>query len=186
MASPGPIQDAFALRSQERTAKAISSGRLAREIAPVPQRRGDPVTVAADEHPRETLLDALARLRPLAPAARDHRQVQPRSTPHVVGLRTGHVIMGWHRGPGSPPAQRSASSRRSWASARNRQPASCSTGPGLGVADVDLIELNEAFASQLAGRAACLGLPDHAEHVNPNGGAIALDHPLGASGARSC
>ena len=129
-------QDAFALRSQERTAKAISSGRLAREIAPVPvpQRRGDPITVATDEHPRETLLDALARLRQLAPGgtvtAGNSSGINDGAAALLVASERAVQQYGLAPLAGSPPAPRSASSRRSWASARNRQPASCSTGPG--------------------------------------------------------
>ena len=183
-------QDAFALRSQERTAKAQASGRLAREIAPVPvpQRKGDPVLVDTDEHPRATSLEALAKLRPLfdggsvtagnssgvndgaaallvasdraveqyglTPLARVTSMVATGVAPRVMGI-------------GPEPATRTLLERN-----------------GLSVADVDLIELNEAFAAQALAVLRGLGLPDDAEHVNPHGGAIALGHPLGMSGAR--
>jgi acetyl-CoA acyltransferase len=183
-------QDAFALRSQERTAKAVSSGRLAREIAPVavPSRKGEPVLVERDEHPRETSLEALARLRPLfsggsvtagnssgvndgaaamlvaseraveryglTPLARVTAMVAVGVPPRVMGI-------------GPAPATRKLLART-----------------GLTIADVDVLELNEAFAAQALAVLRELGLPDDAEHVNPNGGAIALGHPLGMSGAR--
>ena len=183
-------QDAFALRSQERTAKAQASGRLAKEIAPVPvpQRKGDPVLVDTDEHPRATSLEALAKLRPLfkggsvtagnasgvndgaaamlvaseraveqyglTPLARVTSMVSVGVPPRVMGI-------------GPEPATRRLLDRN-----------------GLGIGDVDLVELNEAFAAQALAVLRGLGLPDDAEHVNPNGGAIALGHPLGMSGAR--
>ena len=183
-------QDAFALRSQERTAKAVSNGRLAREISPVPvpQRRGDPVVVDRDEHPRETSLEALAKLRPIFPGGSvtagnssgvndgaaallvaSERAVQRYGlTPlaRVSGIAAAGVpprVMGI----GPEPATRKLLDRA-----------------GLGVGDVDVLELNEAFAAQALAVLRGLGLPDDAEHVNPNGGAIALGHPLGMSGAR--
>jgi 3-oxoadipyl-CoA thiolase len=184
-------QDAFALRSQERTAKAQASGRLAREVVgvPVPQRKGDPVVVDVDEHPRQTSLEALARLRPAfraggsvtpgnssgvndgaaallvaSEAAVERHGLTPLA--RVAGTATAGVpprIMGI----GPAPASRKLLRRH-----------------GLGVADVDVVELNEAFAAQALAVLRELGLPDDAEHVNPNGGAIALGHPLGMSGAR--
>ena len=183
-------QDAFALRSQERTAQAVASGRLAREIVPVPvpQRRGDPVEVTADEHPRETSLEALARLRPLfaggSVTAGNSSGVNDGAAAVLVAseravARYGLTPLGAHHlddvrrrpprvmGIGPEPATRALLDRN-----------------GLGIADVDLLELNEAFAAQALAVLRGLGLPDDAEHVNPNGGAIALGHPLGMSGAR--
>ena len=183
-------QDAFALRSQERTAKAVASGRLAREIAPVPvpQRRGEPVLVERDEHPRETSLEALARLRPLFPGgsvtAGNSSGVNDGAAALLVasesavqryGLSplarvTSMVAVGVAprvMGIGPEPATRKLLGRA-----------------GLTVGDVDVLELNEAFAAQALAVLRSLGLPDDAEHVNPNGGAIALGHPLGMSGAR--
>ena len=184
-------QDAFALRSQERALRAIGDGRMAREIAPVsvPQRRGDPVVVDTDEHPRETSLEALGRLR--APfreggsvtagnasgvndgaaallVASEEAVERHGLTPlaKVLGMATVGVaprIMGI----GPAPAVRKLLERH-----------------GLSVGDVDLMELNEAFAAQALAVLRELGLPDDAEHVNPQGGAIALGHPLGMSGAR--
>ncbi|MFP5334172.1 MAG: 3-oxoadipyl-CoA thiolase [Actinomycetes bacterium] len=184
-------QDAFALRSQERTAKAQASGRLALEIAgvPVPQRKGDPVVVGLDEHPRQTTLEQLAGLRPAFRAGgtvtagnssgvndgaaallvASERAVERHGlTPlaRVVGAATAGVpprVMGI----GPAPATQKLLGRH-----------------GLAVADLDVVELNEAFAAQALAVLRLLGLPDDAEHVNPNGGAIALGHPLGMSGAR--
>ena len=184
-------QDAFALRSQERATAAIGDGRMAREIAPVsvPRRKGDPLVVDTDEHPRATSLEALGKLR--APfreggsvtagnasgvndgaaamiVASEEAVERHGLTPvaRIVGMATVGVpprIMGI----GPAPAVRKLLERH-----------------GLGVGDVDLIELNEAFASQALAVLRELGIPDDADHVNPQGGAIALGHPLGMSGAR--
>jgi acetyl-CoA acyltransferase len=184
-------QDAFALRSQQRTVAAQRSGFFDREIVPVeiPQKKGDPVIVSKDEHPRETTLEALAKLkgvvRPdgtvtagnasgvndgaaaiiLASAeAVERHGLAPRAK--VVAMATAGVaprVMGI----GPAPAT---------------QKLLANTGRKIG--DIDLIELNEAFAAQGLATMRMLGLPDDASHVNPNGGAIALGHPLGASGAR--
>jgi 3-oxoadipyl-CoA thiolase len=184
-------QDAFALRSQQRTAAAIAAGRLAEEIVPVtiPQRKGDPVVVARDEHPRETTLEALAKLKGIvkpdgtvtagnasgvndgacallvasAEAAKKHG-LTPRA--RVLATATAGVaprIMGF----GPAPAMRKVLAKA-----------------GLRLADVDVIELNEAFAAQALAVLRDHGIADDAQQVNPNGGAIALGHPLGASGAR--
>jgi acetyl-CoA C-acetyltransferase len=184
-------QDAFALRSQEKTAKAQENGRLAREIAPVviPQRRGEPVTVDHDEHPRRTTMEALAKLGTpfreggtvtagnasgvndgaaallvASAAACDRYGLTP-----IAKVVTSHVagVLPRIMGIGPVPAVRGLLDRAK-----------------LGVADVDVVELNEAFAAQSLACLRELGIPDDAEHVNPNGGAIALGHPLGASGAR--
>jgi acetyl-CoA C-acetyltransferase len=183
-------QDAFALRSQDRAAKAIGSGRLAREIAPVtiPQRRGEPVVVDTDEHPRATSLEALARLKPINPG----------------GTVTAGTASGVNDGAAAVLIASSAAvqkygltplARVSSAAAAGVPPRIMGIGPapatqkllsrnGLTVSELDLVELNEAFAAQALAVLRQLGLPDDAEHVNPNGGAIALGHPLGASGAR--
>ena len=184
-------QDAFALQSQERTAKAVALGRLAEDIVPVtvPARRGDPTVVDQDEHPRTTSLEALARLKPafraggsvtagnsagindgaaavlvaseaavarygLVPLARVTGSATAGVPPRVMGL-------------GPVPATRRLLDRA-----------------GLTVTDIDVLELNEAFAAQALAVLRDLGLPDDAEHVNPHGGAIALGHPLGMTGAR--
>jgi acetyl-CoA acetyltransferase family protein len=184
-------QDTFALRSQERAAKAQASGRLAREITavPVPQRRGDPVLVDTDEHPRETSMEALGRLRPIVRAdgtvtagnasgvndgaaallVMSEGAVQRYgvdSLARIVATATAGVaprVMGM----GPVPATRRLLDRA-----------------GVALGDVDVVEINEAFAAQSLACLRLLGLPDDAEHVNPNGGAIALGHPLGMSGAR--
>ena len=187
-------QDAFAYRSQMRAAKAQDSGRLAKEITPVtiPQRRGDPKIVDRDEHPRaDTTMEALAKLRPLfgdsssvtagnasgvndgaaaliiaSEAAAKKHGLTPRA--RVIAMATAGVaprIMG----VGPAPATEKLLAM---------------TGRKIG--DIDVIELNEAFASQGLAVMRRLGLPDDAEHVNPNGGAIALGHPLGMSGGASC
>ena len=183
-------QDAFALRSQERTAKAGADGRLAQEIVPVPvpQRRGDPVVVERDEHPRETSLEALARLRPLYPGgsvtAGNSSGVNDGAAALLVASERAVERYGL-----TPLA------RVSGAAAAGVPPRVMGLGPvpatrrlldrtGLTIGDVDVVELNEAFAAQALAVLRELGLPDDAEHVNPHGGAIALGHPLGMSGAR--
>jgi acetyl-CoA acyltransferase len=186
-------QDAFAYRSQQRAGKALASGRFAEEIVPVtiPRRKGDPTVVDTDEHPRpDTTLEALAKLgTPFrkeggtvtagnasgvndgacailvasAAAAKQHG-LTPRA--RVVASATAGVaprIMGF----GPAPATRKVLEKA-----------------GLKLSDIAVIELNEAFAAQALAVTRDLGLPDDAEHVNPNGGAIALGHPLGMSGAR--
>jgi len=183
-------QDAFALRSQERAAAAIASGRLAREIAPVgvPQRRSDPVVVDTDEHPRETTAEKLASLTPIF-------QGGTVTAGNASGINDGAaaVLIASEAAVerhGLTPLARVTS-----AASAGVAPRTMGIGPvpattkllertGMGIGDVDLIELNEAFASQSLAVLRGLGLPDDAEHVNPNGGAIALGHPLGASGAR--
>ena len=184
-------QDAFAERSQARALKAQANGRLGSEIVPVEvdQGRKGTVTVSADEHPRETSLEALARLRPIVRpdgtvtagnasgvndgaaaliVASEQAAARFGLTPRarVVGTATAGVpprIMGI----GPAPASEKLLART-----------------GLKMADIGVIELNEAFAAQALAVLRLLGLPDDAEHVNPNGGAIALGHPLGMSGAR--
>ncbi|HET9024191.1 MAG TPA: 3-oxoadipyl-CoA thiolase [Burkholderiaceae bacterium] len=183
-------QDAFALRSQQRYAAAKARGFFQGEITPVtvPGRKGDTV-VTEDEHPRETTLDALARLKPIVKPdgtvtagnasgvndgavatliASEDAVAKYRLKPivRIRGVATAGVpprIMGI----GPAPASEKLLARH-----------------GLKVTDIDVIELNEAFAAQGLAVTRRLGLPDDAAHVNPNGGAIALGHPLGASGAR--
>jgi len=183
-------QDAFALRSQERTAKAQANGRLAREIVPVsvPQRKGEPVVVTRDEHPRQTSAEALAGLRPLfvggSITAGNSSGVNDGSAALLVA--SGDAV----RRYGLQPMARIVST----ASAGVR-PRVMGIGPvpavkrllertGVQLSDVGTIELNEAFASQSLAVLRALGLADDAPHVNPHGGAIALGHPLGMSGAR--
>ena len=186
-------QDAFALRSQQRAARAQESGRLAQEIVPVliPQRKGDPKVIDKDEHLRpDTTLEALAKL----------------GTPFRKegGSVTAGNASGVNDGAGALLVASEAAVRKYGLTPRARvtglatagvPPRVMGIGPapatrkllerlGLGIGDVDVIELNEAFAAQALAVLRMLGLPDDAEHVNPNGGAIALGHPLGASGAR--
>ena len=185
-------QDAFALRSQQRWAAADAAGRFAAEIVPVviPQKKGDPKVVDRDEHPRpETTLEQLAGLKGIngpelsvtagnasgvndgacalllaSEAAAGRYGLQPLA--RVVGMATAGVpprIMGF----GPAPAVQKVLAQT-----------------GLTLAQMDVIELNEAFAAQALAVLRDLGLADDAAHVNPNGGAIALGHPLGMSGAR--
>jgi acetyl-CoA C-acetyltransferase len=183
-------QDAFALRSQDRAAKAIGSGRLAREILPVavPQRRGEPVVVDTDEHPRATSLDSLAKLQPINPGG-----TVTAGTASGVNDGAAAVLIASENAVqryGLTPLARVTS-----AAVAGVPPRIMGIGPvpatrkllsrnGLAISDLDLIELNEAFAAQALGVLRQLGIPEDAENVNPNGGAIALGHPLGASGAR--
>lgn len=185
-------QDGFALRSQQRAAKAIAEGVFQPELVDVliPQKKGrDPVAFAVDEHPRETTIDSLSRLKPVvradgtitagnasgvndgacaviiaSGAAAKQNGLTPRA--RIVGMAVAGIeprIMGF----GPAPAIRKVLALT-----------------GLSLSQMDVIELNEAFAAQSLAVLRDLKLPDDAAHVNPNGGAIALGHPLGASGAR--
>ena len=183
-------QDLFALQSQERAAKAIANGRLAREIEPVsvPRRKGDPAVVTVDEHPRATSIDALGKLRPIFPGGTV-------TAGNASGVNDGAaaVLVASEdavRRYGLQPLARVTAG-----AVAGVAPEVMGIGPvpatekllartGLEMTDVDVVELNEAFAAQALAVTRGLGLPDGAEHVNPNGGAIALGHPLGASGAR--
>jgi acetyl-CoA acyltransferase len=185
-------QDAFAFRTQQRWAKAHASGFFADELIPVPitQKKGDPKTFDTDEHPRpDTTLEALARLKPIVKAggtvtagnasgvndgscalllasADAVRKFSLTPRARVLGTAAAGVaprIMGF----APAPATRKVLAKT-----------------GLALAAMDVIELNEAFAAQALAVTRDLGLPDDAGHVNPNGGAIAIGHPLGASGAR--
>ncbi|KVO08879.1 beta-ketoadipyl CoA thiolase [Burkholderia ubonensis] len=184
-------QDLFALRSQQKAARAQQDGTLAEEIVAVtiPQKKGDPLVVSRDEHPRETSLDALAKLkgvvRPdgtvtagnasgvndgaaalLLANAEAADQYGLRRRARVVGMATAGVeprVMGI----GPAPATQKLLARL-----------------GMTIDQFDVIELNEAFASQGLAVLRTLGVADDDPRVNPNGGAIALGHPLGASGAR--
>ncbi|MFJ2836741.1 3-oxoadipyl-CoA thiolase [Nocardia sp. NPDC087230] len=183
-------QDAFALRSQQRAAAAIARGRLAREIAqvPVPQRHGEPVVVDRDEHPRQTSIEALGGLRAVVPGgsitAGNSSGINDGAAAVLIASEVAVDRYGL-----TPLAEIGA------VTAAGVPPRVMGIGPvpavekllartGLGIADIDVVELNEAFAAQALAVLRGLGLPDDAEHVNPNGGAIALGHPLGASGAR--
>ncbi|HTD05998.1 acetyl-CoA C-acyltransferase, partial [Undibacterium sp.] len=185
-------QDALAVRSQQRWASANAAGFFSGEIVPVilPQKKGDPKVFAADEHPRpETSLDMLAKLKGVvrpdgtvtagnasgvndgacaillaSAAAAERNGLKPRA--RVLGMATAGLsprIMGF----GPSPASKKVLAQT-----------------GLKLSQMDVIELNEAFAAQALAVTRDLGLPDDAAHVNANGGAIAIGHPLGASGAR--
>jgi 3-oxoadipyl-CoA thiolase len=185
-------QDAFALRSQQRAGNAVARGYFAEEIVPVeaPGGKAGPTVVNQDEHPRpQTTLEALAKLKPYArnpgtvtagnasgindgaaavilasAQAAEHHGLRPRA--RVLGMASAAVpprVMGM----GPVPATRKLMARL-----------------GLKIGDFDVIEINEAFAAQGLACLRQLGVADDAEHVNPHGGAIALGHPLGMSGAR--
>ncbi|HDR9055303.1 TPA: 3-oxoadipyl-CoA thiolase [Burkholderia vietnamiensis] len=184
-------QDRFALRSQQKAARAQQDGTLAAEIVPVtiPQKKGDALVVSRDEHPRETSLDALAKLkgvvRPdgsvtagnasgvndgacalLLANAQAADQYGLRRRARVVGMATAGVeprVMGIGPAPATQKLLRQL---------------------GMSIDQFDVIELNEAFASQGLAVLRMLGVADDDPRVNPNGGAIALGHPLGTSGAR--
>ena len=185
-------QDAFALRSQQRTAAAQKAGFFKDEITPVsiPQRKGEPITVDTDEHPRaDTTLEKLTKLRPIVTAdgtvtagnasgindgaaafliaseqAVEEFNLKPRA--RIVASTTVGIeprIMGFAPAPAMKKLLKQT---------------------GLSIDEMDVIELNEAFAAQALACTRDLGLADDSARVNPNGGAIALGHPLGASGAR--
>lgn len=184
-------QDEFALRSQQRTAAAVASGRLGEEIVAVdvPQRRGDPITITDDEHPRpDTSIEKLSRLHPIfkdgtvtagnasgindgaatvlvaSESAVEKFGLIPKA--RIIGMATAGVpprIMGI----GPVPATEKLLGRT-----------------GVPLDQIGVIELNEAFASQALACLRQFGLPDDAAHVNANGGAIAIGHPLGMTGAR--
>jgi acetyl-CoA acyltransferase len=185
-------QDAFALRSQEKAVAAQESGRLAREITPVsiPQRKGEPVVVDRDEHPRAgTTLEALARL------PTPFREGGTVTAGNASGVNDGAAALivaseAAARKHGLNPIARILGGAGAGVPPRimgiGPVPATRKLCARLGIkpADFDVIELNEAFASQGIAVLRELGLAEAAEHVNPNGGAIALGHPLGMSGAR--
>ncbi len=184
-------QDRFALLSQEKALKAQSDGRFDREISPIsiPQRKGDPIVVSKDEHPRQTTLDKLSQLSPIVSLsgtvtagnasgvndgacalmlANEDAMRENDLTPlaRVVGFATAGVeprVMGI----GPVPATQKLLAREN-----------------VSIGDIGVIELNEAFAAQALAVTRALGIEDGDSRVNPNGGAIALGHPLGMSGAR--
>jgi len=185
-------QDAFALRSQQRTAAAQEAGFFKDEITPVsiPQRKGDPVIVDSDEHPRaDTTLEKLTKLRPIVSAD---------------GTVTAGNASGINDGAAAFLVASEQAVKKFNLKPRARIVASTTVGieprimgfapapamkkllkqTGLSIDEMDVIELNEAFAAQALACTRDLGLSDDSKRVNPNGGAIALGHPLGASGAR--
>ncbi|NOX40364.1 MAG: 3-oxoadipyl-CoA thiolase [Alphaproteobacteria bacterium] len=184
-------QDAFARRSQERAAAAIASGRLAQEITPVPipQRKGPPLLFDTDEHPRLTSLEKLATL------PTPFRQDGTVTAGNASGVNDGAAALiiaseAAVKRHGLTPKARITGMTNAGVAPRimGMGPAPASqkllARMGLAIHDIDIIELNEAFAAQSLAVLRQLGLPDDAAHVNPNGGAIALGHPLGMSGAR--
>lgn len=183
-------QDAMALASQTKAASAQANGRLAREIVPItlPQKKGDPIIVDRDEHPRATTTEALAKLRPIFPngsvTAGNASGVNDGAAALIIASEAGvrahgltpiARIMGGATagvpprimGIGPAPASQKLLARLGWT-----------------VSDLDVIELNEAFAAQGIATLRQLGIADDDPRVNRNGGAIALGHPLGMSGAR--
>ena len=185
-------QDAFALRSQQRAAEAIRGGRLKQEIIPVPipQKKGDAILFTEDEHPRpDTTMEALSKLKPV---------VKPDGTitaGNASGINDGACALLLASESAAKRHGLTPRARVVAAAAAGVAPRTMGMGPvpatrkalaksGLSLAQMDTIELNEAFASQALAVLRELGIPDDAAHVNPNGGAIALGHPLGASGAR--
>ncbi len=185
-------QDAFALRTQQRWARAHSGGFFADEVIPVsiPQKKGDPKPFIADEHPRpETTLDALSKLKPV---------VRPGGTVtagNASGVNDGSCALLLASADAVSRFGLTPRARVMGTAAAGVAPRIMGFAPapaarkvlaktGLELSAMDVIELNEAFASQALAVTRELGLPDNAAHVNPNGGAIAIGHPLGASGAR--
>ena len=185
-------QDAFAVRSQEKAAAAQANGRLAKEITPVtiPQRKGDPVVVEKDEHPRATSLEALARLP--TPFRKEGGTV---TAGNASGVNDGAAALIVASEAAVKKYGLTPVARILGGAMAGVPPRIMGIGPvaaterlcarlGLKPSDFDVIELNEAFASQGLATLRELGIADDAEAVNPNGGAIALGHPLGMSGAR--
>jgi acetyl-CoA acyltransferase len=185
-------QDAFAVRSQDKAAAAQANGRLDREITPVtvPQRKGDPVIVAKDEHPRATSIEALAKLKPV-----NKIEGGTVTAGNASGVNDGAAALIIASEAAISKYGLTPIARILGGAAAGVPPRVMGIGPapatqklcarlGLSPRDFDIIELNEAFASQGIAVLRELGIPEGAEHVNPNGGAIALGHPLGMSGAR--
>jgi acetyl-CoA acyltransferase len=185
-------QDAFAARSQARAAAAIERGRLAKEITPVTiaQRRGEPVVVERDEHPRPgTTVEQLAKL------PTPFRQGGTITAGNASGVNDGAAALIVASEAAAARHGLTPIARIVAGATAGVPPRIMGIGPapatkklcaqiGWALGDLDVLELNEAFASQALATLRQLGLADDAEHVNPNGGAIALGHPLGMSGAR--
>jgi acetyl-CoA acyltransferase len=185
-------QDRFALASQRKAKEAQEAGRLAAEIVavPVPQRRGDPLLVAKDEHPRpETTMEQLAKLR--AAFAKDGTV----TAGNASGVNDGACALILANAEAAKSHGLTPRARVVAAASAGVPPRIMGIGPvpatrkalelaGLKLADMDVLELNEAFAAQSLAVTRELGLADDDGRVNPNGGAIALGHPLGMSGAR--
>jgi acetyl-CoA acyltransferase len=184
-------QDAFALRSQQRYARANAQGFFASELTPVEiaQKKGDPIRFAADEHPRDTTLEALAKLKGV---------VKPDGTVtagNASGVNDGSCALLLASEEAAAKYGLKLRGRVIATATAGVPPRIMGIGPvpaskkvlaltKLSIGQMDVVELNEAFAAQGIAVMRQLGLADDAEHVNPNGGAIAIGHPLGASGAR--
>ena len=184
-------QDAYALRSQQRYAKARADGFFADEIVPVTlaQKKGDPVVVRDDEHPRETTMDALAKLKPIV------REDGTVTAGNASGVNDGAAALLLASEAGVKAYGLKPKGRLLAMATAGVPPRIMGIGPapamrrvlaktGLKVADMSVIELNEAFAAQVLAALRDHGIADDDARVNPNGGAIAVGHPLGASGAR--
>ena len=184
-------QDAFALASQQKAAAAIASGRLAAEIVPVtiPQRKGDPIVFDTDEHPRATSLDALAKLKPVV------RADGTVTAGNASGLNDGAAAMLVASEAAATQHGLTPRARVLGMAAAGIAPRIMGVGPieaarklcritGIALDQLDVIELNEAFAAQAIATLRDLGIAADDPRVNRNGGAIALGHPLGMSGAR--
>ena len=188
---PREDQDRFALASQQKAAAAIASGRMAAEIVPVtiPQKKGEPRVVTQDEHPRATTLDALARLKPVV------RADGTVTAGNASGLNDGAAAMIVASEAAAGRHGLTPRARILGMAAAGIAPRIMGVGPieaarklsrltGVALDDLDVIELNEAFASQAIATLRDLGIAQDDPRVNRNGGAIALGHPLGMSGAR--
>lgn len=184
-------QDQFALSSQQRTAAAQARGFFDKEIIPVtiPQRKGEPVVIAQDEHPRATTIEALTQLKPVVKAEGSV------TAGNASGINDGAAALLIASDDAIEKYGLKARAKIIGATTVGIEPRIMGFAPapaikkllaqtGLTLEQMDVIELNEAFAAQALAVTRDLGLADGAEHVNPNGGAIALGHPLGASGAR--
>jgi acetyl-CoA acyltransferase len=185
-------QDAYAYRSQRRAAAAIAEGRLGQEMVPVtvPRGKGEPLVVHRDEQPRpETTVEGLARLKGLV------RETGTVTAGNSTGLNDGACALILASEDTVRSYRLTPRARLVCAAVAGVEPRLMGIGPlpasrralaraGLDIAAMDVVELNEAFAAQVLAVLRGLGVPDDAPHVNPNGGGIALGHPLGASGAR--
>ena len=184
-------QDKMALDSQEKASKAIASGRLAKEITPVtiPQRKGDSIIFDKDEHPRSTSIEKLASL------PSPFRKNGSVTAGNASGVNDGAAALIVASDAGIKRNYLVPRARIVAAASSGVEPAFMGIGPvpaslkalklaGLKMEDIDVIEINEAFAAQGLASLRSLGVEDNDERVNPNGGAIALGHPLGMSGTR--
>ena len=184
-------QDKMALASQEKASKAVASGRLAKEITPVviPQRKGESIIFDEDEHPRSTSIEKLASL------PTPFRKNGSVTAGNASGVNDGAAALIVASDAGIKRNYLVPRARIVAAASSGVEPAFMGIGPvpaslkalklaGLKMEDIDVIEINEAFAAQGLASLRSLGVEDNDERVNPNGGAIALGHPLGMSGTR--